>query len=274
MRVRRIAVLIDGGFFLKRLPHLVEPQFRTAPAQVAETTRLLCKRHVQRLTSSGAGQNSEDFWLDHVYRLFYYDALPYRGLCHHPVLNQRVDFNKSETATFRRSLFSELRHKRKFALRLGHVAKVDEWRLSTRLTRQVLKTGKWLERFDTAVKQGQSATLLALSEEGQRELHELATIWREMREDDVTLGLRQKGVDMRIGLDIASMMLKHQVDTIILVTGDSDFVPAAKLARREGVEFLLDPLWQRVGDELTEHVDGVVSVFPRPASETATLIAA
>jgi uncharacterized LabA/DUF88 family protein len=37
---------------------------------------------------------------------------------------------------------------------------------------------------------------------------------------------------------------------LVLVTGDSDFVPAAKLARREGVEFLLDPLWQQVSDEL------------------------
>jgi uncharacterized LabA/DUF88 family protein len=41
---------------------------------------------------------------------------------------------------------------------------------------------------------------------------------------------------MRIGLDIASMTLKHQVDTLVLVTGDSDFVPAAKLARREGFD--------------------------------------
>lgn len=79
---------------------------------------------------------------------------------------------------------------------------------------------------------------------------------------------------MRIGLDIASMTLKGQVDTIILVTGDSDFVPAAKLARREGVEFLLDPLWQRVNDDLMEHVDGVVSVFPKPPLEEPSLIAA
>ncbi|MDB6014107.1 MAG: hypothetical protein JWL65_6357, partial [Gammaproteobacteria bacterium] len=50
MRVRRIAVLIDGGFFLKRLPKLVEPQFRTTPKQVADAARHLCKRHVQRLT--------------------------------------------------------------------------------------------------------------------------------------------------------------------------------------------------------------------------------
>ena len=38
MRVRRIAVLIDGGFFLKRLPKLVESQFRTTPKQVADTS--------------------------------------------------------------------------------------------------------------------------------------------------------------------------------------------------------------------------------------------
>jgi uncharacterized LabA/DUF88 family protein len=60
----------------------------------------------------------------------------------------------------------------------------------------------------------------------------------------------------------------------VLVTGDSDFVPAAKLARRGGVEFLLDPLWQKVSDELSEHVDGVASVFPKPAIEQPTLIAA
>lgn len=66
---------------------------------------------------------------------------------------------------------------------------------------------------------------------------------------------------MRIGLDITSITLKKQADTIILVTGDSDFVPAAKLARREGVEFILDPLWQNVQDDLFEHIDGLVSVL-------------
>ncbi len=51
----------------------------------------------------------------------------------------------------------------------------------------------------------------------------------------MSLELRQKGVDMRIGLDIASMTLKRQVDTIVLVTGDSDFVPAAKLSLHCGL---------------------------------------
>jgi len=118
------------------------------------------------------------------------------------------------------------------------------------------------------------ATSLPLNEVILSELREFVAAWRESGGRDVRINLRQKGVDMRIGLDIASMTLKHQVDTIILVTGDSDFAPAAKLARREGVEFLLDPLWQRVSDELSEHVDGVISVFTRPVSETETLVAA
>ena len=38
------------------------------------------------------------------------------------------------------------------------------------------------------------------------------------------------------------MSYKRQVDQIVLVAGDSDFVPASKLARREGIDFILDPL--------------------------------
>lgn len=68
---------------------------------------------------------------------------------------------------------------------------------------------------------------------------------------------------MRIGLDIASLTYKKQVDQIILVAGDSDFVPAAKLARREGVDFILDPMWASIRDDLHEHIDGLRSVLPR-----------
>jgi uncharacterized LabA/DUF88 family protein len=189
-----------------------------------------------------------------------------------PILNKRIEFGKSDVASFRKELFSELRHKRKFALRLGYVTKEGDWRLSARITRRLLRIGKWVDHFEGVFLQG--ASLTAYDEAYRCELRDFIAALREIREQDVYLGLRQKGVDMRIGLDIASMTLKHQVDTLILVTGDSDFVPAEKLARREGVEFLLDPLWQQVSDELNEHVDGVVSVFPKPASDDQSLIAA
>ena len=84
----------------------------------------------------------------------------------------------------------------------------------------------------------------------------------DLQETDFTLDIRQKGVDMKIRLDIASMSYKKQVDKIVLISGDSDFVPAAKLARREGVDFVLDPMRSTIKSNLQEHVDGVVSCFP------------
>ena len=104
-----------------------------------------------------------------------------------------------------------------------------------------------------------------LSEEAQKDLLRKRRRVDELVDEDFELAVRQKGVDMRIGLDIASITLKRQADVIVLVSGDEDFVPAAKLARREGVQFILDPLWQNVRPELSEHIDNMTSGFPRPA---------
>ena len=92
---------------------------------------------------------------------------------------------------------------------------------------------------------------------------------KEITIDDLTLSdfsltIQQKGVDMRIGLDIASMAQKRLVDQIVLIAGDSDFVPAAKHARREGIDFILDPLWQPIKPSLSEHIDGLNSKMPKP----------
>ncbi len=89
--------------------------------------------------------------------------------------------------------------------------------------------------------------------------------FQALTDEDFEYGTVQKGVDMRIGLDIASLSFKRQVDQIVLIAGDSDFVPAAKLARREGIDFVLDPLWHSVHPLLYEHVDGVRSTCQNPA---------
>lgn len=94
--------------------------------------------------------------------------------------------------------------------------------------------------------------------------------FEDLNDDDVTLDVRQKGVDMRIGLDIASLTFKKQVNKIILMAGDADFVPAAKLARREGIDFVLDPMWRPIPDDLNEHIDGLRSVSPRPRPKDKT----
>lgn len=81
----------------------------------------------------------------------------------------------------------------------------------------------------------------------------------DLSSEDVFYSATQKGVDMKLGIDIASLAYKKHVDRIVLIAGDSDFVPAAKLARREGIDFVLDPMWARVKPDLFEHIDGMRS---------------
>jgi uncharacterized LabA/DUF88 family protein len=82
---------------------------------------------------------------------------------------------------------------------------------------------------------------------------------RALKDDDFDLDLSQKGVDMRVGLDMARLALRETVRSIIVVTGDSDFVPAFKFARREGVKVILDPMGHNVRVELRAHSDVVLS---------------
>jgi uncharacterized LabA/DUF88 family protein len=56
---------------------------------------------------------------------------------------------------------------------------------------------------------------------------------------DFKAQFEQKGVDMRIGLDIAAYSTEHLADRIILVTNDTDCVPAMKYARKAGLQTVL-----------------------------------
>lgn len=67
---------------------------------------------------------------------------------------------------------------------------------------------------------------------------------------------------MRIGLDIASLTLKKHAQMIVLVTADSDFVPAMKFARREGAQLVLITLGHGIRDGLKEHADIVIDHLP------------
>lgn len=97
----------------------------------------------------------------------------------------------------------------------------------------------------------------------------------DLTKDDFEPDFVQKGVDMRIGLDIASLAYKHQVTRIVLIAGDSDFVPAAKHARREGIDFILNPMWQNIKPELNEHIDGLHSCCKRdPIKDKDPLVSA
>jgi uncharacterized LabA/DUF88 family protein len=166
-----------------------------------------------------------------LYRIFFYDCPPLEKKLHNPVSKRAVDFAKSDEALFRLSLHQRLLSKRKLALRLGHLSTDTPWTIKPRVIADLL-SGK--------------TTMDALGS------------------DDVMPAVRQKGVDMRIGVDVASLAFKKQVDQIVLIAGDADFVPAAKLARREGIDFVLDPMWRSIPQSLMEHIDGLRSTCPKP----------
>ena len=223
------AILIDGGYFLKRLPNVRPDVDSTDPVAVAGSVRQLVRSHLDQLNEVYKAPNV--FQL--LYRTFYYDARPYDRKAHKPVSNSAIDYAGTDQARFRERLFDALRSSRNLAVRLGEIRK-DSGR-------------SWI-----------------LNAEPQKELLNGRLAVEDLTDDDFAPALRQKGVDMRIGLDIASLTLKGHADIIILVSGDADFVPAAKLARREGVQFVLDPLWQHIPSDLNEHIDGWTSGFPKP----------
>lgn len=177
----------------------------------------------RHLTSGG--------YRNRLYRIFYYDCPPLATNLYHPLLGKAIPMKDSPTYKWSLDFFQELTSKRKVALRMGEL---QEQESGFRIKR---KSVNRLCRREISVE--------------------------DLTEADFEPDFVQKGVDMRIGIDIATLASKHQVDQIVLIAGDSDFVPAAKHARREGIDFILDPMWQGIKSGLHEHIDGLRSCTER-----------
>jgi len=77
-----------------------------------------------------------------------------------------------------------------------------------------------------------------------------------LRDSDFNPQFEQKGVDMRIGLDIAAYSSEHLAKRIILVTNDTDCVPAMKFARKAGLQTVLIQVPNcKPAPELVAHAD-------------------
>lgn len=168
----------------------------------------------------------------YLYRIFVYDCPPAEKTIMHPLTQRSVNLKKTDLYTWSNSFHEALITKRKVALRMGELL--------------------------------ESTAGYALKPEVVKRLCRGETQVADLKEQDFRLDIQQKGVDMRIGLDIASLAYKRLVDQIVLIAGDSDFVPAAKHARREGIDFVLDPMWHTIKPSLNEHIDGLHSCVEKP----------
>jgi uncharacterized LabA/DUF88 family protein len=78
----------------------------------------------------------------------------------------------------------------------------------------------------------------------------------KLKDTDFQPDFEQKGVDMRIGLDISNHATTKTVDRIILISGDTDCLPAMKHARISGLQIVLASLPNhKVAPELLWHSD-------------------
>lgn len=191
---------------------------KETPEADADMLIKYCMRHLrERIRGEDTHYN--------LYRIFYYDCPPLDTSVYDPLEDKVINMKKHPQYTWMNKFLAELKKKRKVALRLG--------RLSENETNYTLK-------HDTVKKLMKNKITV-----------------EELTGKDFYLTSKQKGVDMKIGIDIASLAYKKQVDKIVLIAGDSDFVPAAKLARREGVDFVLDSLGRKIKEDLFEHIDGL-----------------
>lgn len=223
---KRTAILVDGGFFIKRYRSINKIK-QLDPERTANDLWEMCLRHL----TQAKGESYD------LYRIFYYDCLPYQKKQHNPLSGKSIDFTKTDQYRFQLAFFEELKKKRKIALRLGVLEDRKRWIIKPSKTKDLLTNKISID---------------------------------DLTDDDVSFDFSQKRVDIKIGLDIASITLKNQVEQIILISGDSDFVPAAKLARREGIDFLLDPMWNPIKPHLFEHIDGLVSKIRKPNNHSSS----
>ena len=160
-----------------------------------------------------------------LYRIFYYDCPPMTREMIHPLTRETISFASMPGTRWTTAFYDELSKKRKLALRRGELAE---------------------SQAHYILKQDSLSRVLS----GEVEVSALS-------KDDFKLEVKQKGVDMRIGLDVASLAYGRYVNQIILIAGDSDFIPVAKTARRNGIDFILDPMNQYIKPSLSEHIDGI-----------------
>jgi uncharacterized LabA/DUF88 family protein len=126
-------------------------------------------------------------------------------------------------------------------------------------TQTFADSDQWLK--DLAKKDLMAVRLGVLKFRGYKLKRTPVTGVATLTDADFRPDFEQKGVDMRIGLDIASYSALKCVDRIGLVTADTDCVPAMKLARKSGVQVVLIALpGSNVSSELAQHSDIIRTV--------------
>jgi uncharacterized LabA/DUF88 family protein len=166
-------------------------------------------------------------------RVYFYHARPATGSLTNPINKQVTNLASTQVFRDHESLLDKLELRPDYALRLGETV-TREWKLGSKAMDAVLKNP------------------------------------RPIAAGDLVPNIEQKGVDLRIGLDIARLALTQSVQAIVAITGDSDLIPAFKFARREGLRVFLCHFDHGIKRDLKAHADRIIDLpLPPAAAKTA-----
>ena len=120
---------------------------------------------------------------NYLYRIFYYDCPPSDKKIYHPFLKEQIDLSTTPLFKWTVDFFAELKRKRKFAIRLGNLADAQ--------------------------------ANYSLNKNTIRNLCDGVITFDKLTQHDFVLNIDQKGVDMKIGVDISSIVYEFQLFSIL-----------------------------------------------------------
>lgn len=169
--------------------------------------------------------NSND---EELFRIFYYQGSPNKQTVDKPISKDKINFSESQINKYSSNLITELSNKDFVAMRLGDTF-FRGWKLKNPVLEKIRKS--------------------------------IIKDTSKLTDDDFTPDFQQKGVDIKIGLDVAWLSNNNIVDRIYMVTGDADFIPALKQARRDGIQIKLVKIGtKKINNDLLKHSDFILDL--------------
>ncbi len=160
-----------------------------------------------------------------LFRLYYYDCPPFEDTTKNPISNITVNHARSPKCRAIKIFQEELAQKEHVAFRKGDL-RCFGWKLSD-IALQSIERGTHPGTINPA---------------------------------DLIPNFQQKGLDMRIGLDIAVLSTKRIVEKIAIITADTDFIPAMKYARKEGTIIAVVDIGSNLRSDMKHHADEIIKI--------------
>lgn len=168
--------------------------------------------------------NDESIFDEKLLRIYYYDCEPFSGE-HQSFDDSIIDYGITTEYKTNEEFQNKLKHMDDIAFRKG-LLQLNGWKIKNHQIKKMYTSNKIPEK-------------------------------KQIKPD-----FKQKRIDIKIGLDIAWLASKKLVTTLVLITGDTDFIPAMKFARREGVRVVINSLKREISLSLKEHSDKVIKLSP------------